>query len=133
MLIELWERFRGYDRWIVAEATIESSEMEDHEYTYRGQTSHTYDSSDKLVWIDKQGNRQTGSCSVPDGSPLYQLVGGEKIAIRYNPDMPEEYYFPELLKARIHNIFVGVVTVVLFLGLILVPLFVFFHVFRSKL
>lgn len=133
MLIELWERFRGYDHWILAEPDIEPSTMEDHEGTYRGQTAHVYDSSDTFVWIDRRGHRRTGSCSVPDDSPLYPLARGEKITIRYNPDKPAEYYFLETLKARLHNSFVGVATVVLVLALNLVPVFVFFHVFRSKL
>ena len=105
--------------------------MEDHECTYRGQTGHEYDSGDTLVWIDRQGNRQTGFCRVPDDSPLYQLVGGEKIAIRHNPDKPEEYYFPELLKSRLRHNLSQIAFLVLFLSLILVPSLVFFHVFSK--
>jgi hypothetical protein len=131
MLIELWERFCGYDRWVLVEATIESSQMEDNETTYRGQTRHVYDSGDTLVWIDRQGNRQTGFCRVPDDSPLYQLVGGEKIAIRFNPDKPEEYYLPELLKARLRHNLSQLVFLVLFISLILVPALVFVHVFKK--
>jgi len=40
MLIKLWERIRGYDRWVQTDATIESSAMEDHVYDYRGQIKH---------------------------------------------------------------------------------------------
>lgn len=130
MLIELWERFRGYDRWTLAEATIESSQMEEHVYSYRGQTSHEYDSGDTLVWIDNYGNRQTAFCHIPDDSPLYQLVGGEKIAIRYNPDKPEEYYFPELMKARLRHNSLQIGTIALFLSLFLIGSLVFNHVFR---
>jgi hypothetical protein len=132
MLIELWERYRGYNHWVPTEATIESSQMEDHEYTYRGQTSHVYESGDTLVWIDRQGNRRTGDCEVPDDSSLYQFVGGEKVAIRYNPENPDEYYFPDLLKARLRSNFVGVVTVILFLALVMAPILVFFHVFGGR-
>lgn len=131
MLIELWERFRGYDRWIQAEATIMSSEMEDHEYRpSRAPVTHEYDSRDMLTWIDGQGNRQTGICRVPDDSPLYQLIGGEKVAIRYNPDKPEDYYFPELLKARLHHNSLRVGATVLFLALAGIVTLVFFHAYK---
>lgn len=103
MLINLWEKIHGYDHWTSTEATIESSQMEDHVYTYRGQTSHEYDSRDRLAWIDSEGNRHTGDCEIPDDSPLYQLIEQEKVAIRYNPNDPDQYYFPELVKARLHH------------------------------
>jgi hypothetical protein len=129
MLVELWERFRGYNDWILAEATIESSQMEDHEVSHRGQVSHLYESGDTIVWIDRQGNRQTAFCRVPDDSALYQLIGGEKIAIRYNPDKPDQYFFPELLKAQIHNYVSAFVALTLFVLLVTVPVLLFFHVF----
>jgi hypothetical protein len=133
MLIEIWERFRGYDRWIPVEATIHSSEMEDQVVETRYGPNHLYVSADCIVWIDGQGNRHTADCEVPSDSPLYQLIGGEKVAIRYKPDNPDEYYFPELLKARLRNYSVGLLTVLLFLSLIVVPIFLFFYVFNRKL
>lgn len=73
MLIKLWERLRGYDNWAQTDATILSSEMEDHVFDYRGQIKHEYESVDTLAWTDRQGNRQTAPCRVPDDSPLYQF------------------------------------------------------------
>lgn len=133
MLCDLFERFRGYDQWIPAEATVESSHMEDHELVYRGQTTHVYESADRLVWVDKRGDRHAAECEIPDDSPLYQMVGGEKVAIRYNPNNPNEYYFPELLRARINSYFFGIVALILFFALVIVPALLFFHVFKSKL
>jgi hypothetical protein len=133
MLVEIWERFRGYDHWVPTEAVIESSQMEDHFVQSRNGPVHRYVSADRLVWTDAQGNRHTDDCEVSDDSRLYQLVGGEHVAIRYNPANPDEYYFRELLEARIHNNLFGVLTVVLFVALILVPVLLFFHVFESKL
>jgi len=133
MLIELWERIRGYNRWVPVEATISSSEMEDHVVEGRGGPSHLYVSADKLSWVDAQGNRHTGECIVPSDSSLYQLIGGEKVPIRYDPSNPDDFYFPALLKARLYNNSVGVLTVALFLGLIVLPLLVFFHVIKMKL
>lgn len=127
MLISLWEKFHGYDHWISTEATIESSQMEDRVYTYRGQTSHEYESRDRLVWIDSEGNRHAGDCEIPDDSPLYQLIEQEKVAIRYNPDDPDEYYFPELMKARLRHSLTQIG--VLFLAVVLALLLAFTHVF----
>jgi len=123
MLIKLWERIRGYDRWVQTDATIESSAMEDHVYDYRGQIKHEYESVDTLVWTDREGNQQTAPCRVPDDSPLYQLIGGEKVTIRYDPQNPEEYYFPELIKGRLRHFLLQFGTVILFLGCIVVGVF----------
>jgi hypothetical protein len=120
MLIKLWEKLRGYDNWTQTDATIKSSEMEDHVYDYRGQIKDEYESVDTLVWTDREGNQQTAPCRVPDDSPLYQLIGGEKVTIRYNPQNPEEFYFPELLKGRLRHFLLQLATVVLFLGSILI-------------
>lgn len=130
MLIKLWERLRGYDNWTQTDATIKSSEMEDHVYDYRGQIRHEYESVDTLVWTDRQGNQQTAPCRVPDDSPLYQLIGGETVTIRYNPQNPEEYYFPELLSGRVRHFLVQLATVVLLLGTILTGVLLFRHAYK---
>ena len=130
MLIKLWERIRGYDRWVQTDATIKSSSMEDHVYDYRGQIKHEYESVDTLVWTDREGNQQTAPCRVPDDSPLYQLVGGEKVTIRYNPRKPEECYFPELFKGRLRHFLLQLATVVLFLGAIFVGVLLFGRAYK---
>jgi len=116
MLIKLWERIRGYDRWVQTDATIESSAMEDHVYDYRGQIKH----------------QQTAPCRVPDDSPLYQLIGGEKVTIRYDPQNPEEYYFPELIKGRLRHFLLQFGTVILFLGCIVVGVFLLERAYKWK-
>lgn len=130
MLVQLWERLRGYNQWILTDAEIESSQMEDRISTYRGRTFHSYDSDDKVVWTDRQGNRQFGFLNVPDDSPLYQFVGGEKIAIRYNPDKPEEFYFPERLRADIRHKLLQIATIGLLIGVVSAAAFVFTRVFK---
>lgn len=106
MLIELWERLRGYDKWVEAEAKVESSDVEQTAHRNRdGSMSYTWASGDQIVWIDSRGGRQCASFQVDDESPLYQLVGGEQIRIRYNPAKPEQYYFRELLQSRIRRFF----------------------------
>jgi hypothetical protein len=101
MLIELWERLRGYDKWVETDAIISSADMEEIKHTTRsGGTYSTYASGDVLSWTDQTGERQYADFKVSDSSPLYQLVGGESVRIRYNPADPHQYYFSALLRAR---------------------------------
>jgi hypothetical protein len=105
MLIELWERLRGYDKWIEAQARIESSDVEKRPLTdrYGKVVDYAYSSGDRVTWTDPQGEKQYADFTVPDDSPLYQLVGGESVTIRYDPAKPDRYYFRELLRTRVHT------------------------------
>lgn len=106
MLIEIWERLRGYDKWIEASAKIESSDVNrTAHYGRNGDVSYTYDSADELVWMDRQGQKQSAGFSVDDESPIYQLVDGSSVTIRYNPARPDSYYFRALLQSRIRRFF----------------------------
>ena len=106
MLIELWEKLRGYDKWIDVTATIESSKVRKTQHNGRdGSVSYTYDSGDLLSWKDAQGAKHYAPFNVDDESPLYQLVGGEFVAIRYNPAYPDRFYFPDLLRSRVRYAF----------------------------
>jgi hypothetical protein len=100
MLIELWERLRGYDKWVHATATVEASDP-----TYFQSRGHDYSRSDDvIVWCDSAGEKHRAQFTVQVGSPLFQLVQGSKVDIRYNPADPEQYYFRELLKTRIRQV-----------------------------
>ena len=119
MLIEIWERLHGYDKWVQVEATVESSRVKETAHSDRsGNVSYTYGSGDVLVWTDRQGARKTGSFTVPDDSPLYQLVGGESITIRYNPADPDEFYFRELLRTRVNSAIKRFIFIVTFFGIV---------------
>jgi hypothetical protein len=122
MLIELWERLRGYDKWTETQAKIESSNVEKTPVTDRSGrvAGYSYSSGDMLTWIDASGEKQYANFTVHDDSPLYQLIGGESVAIRYNPVDPAQYYFRELLRTRINRFFkvlLGVAAVVTFIAL----------------
>ena len=107
MLIEIWERLRGYDKWIQTEARVGSSNREAVKTygTSGNQAGSTSESEDVLVWTDKMGQPQSAEFYVPDDSPLYQLIGGETVTIRYNPAKPEEFYYRELLRTKVHTAF----------------------------
>jgi hypothetical protein len=106
MFIELWERFRGYDRWPSAEARITAAKVKRTAHNGRdGSVSYSYASADSIEWADFHGQKQSAEFTISDDSPLYQLVGGETIAIRYDPQDSHRYYFRELLRTRIYRTF----------------------------
>jgi uncharacterized protein DUF3592 len=101
MLIEMWERLRGLDEWVETEATITAADVEKTAHTdRRGHVSYSYGSGDEISWIDESGQKHSADFKLSDDSPLYQLIGGEKVTIRFNPRNPDEYHYPELLHAR---------------------------------
>ena len=100
MLIEIWERLRGYDKWVETQAKIESSDPTI--YQSRG---HDYSHSDDvIVWTDHAGDKHRAPFTVQVDSPLFQLVQDSKISIRYNPADPEDYYFRALLQTRVRRV-----------------------------
>jgi len=98
MLIEIWERLRGYDKWVEAEATIQTSDLQDVQVAdfhdrygrdYPVDESHSFCN---IVWTDSNGTKHCGSYEVSENSALYQLYDGQTIKIRYNPIDPDQFY-----------------------------------------
>jgi Protein of unknown function (DUF3592) len=118
MLMELWERLRGYNKWIATDATVTSSDVERTAHMDRGNVYYTYDSGDQITWTDASGQKRSADFKVPDDSPLYQLIGGETVSIRYNPANPDQFYYRDLLKTRIHTA-VRTTAFILFFALLL--------------
>jgi hypothetical protein len=119
MLIELWERLRGYDKWIQAKARIRSSKVEKTPHHDRsGREFDTWSSDNALVWTDQSGQTQSAEFAVPDDSPLYQLIGGETVTIRYNPSDPDQYYFPDLLRSRVGSGLRATLVTIVFWGIL---------------
>ena len=104
MLIEIWERLRGYDQWVPAAAKVRSSRVQKTAHSDRsGNVTYTWASKDELIWADDKGQQHTAQFTVPDDSPLYQYVGGETVSIRYDPSDPDRFYFRDLLRTRVHT------------------------------
>ena len=101
MLIEIWERLRGYDKWIETEATIESTaEVFFSPYP----TTHTDNWCDHVIlWTDSSGEQHRAPLRARELSPFFQLVEGSTFTIRFNPAHPEEYYHRSLLQRDIRR------------------------------
>jgi hypothetical protein len=123
MLIELYESLCGYDRWIETNATVTSTSVEEKRHMDRyGRTYSTSNSGDVLIWTDRGGRERRGFFRVPDGSPLYSLLGGETIPIRYNPAQPDQFYMRALLESRLNRAAKQMVAVAVFLAILVLLL-----------
>jgi len=122
MLIEVWEKFRGYDKWVNATAMIERSDVEKTPYNNRdGSVSYFYGAGDTIARV-ADGTKHYADFNVEEGSPLFQLVGGESVAIRYNPKNPDEFYYRDLLKSRVNRFCRGVFIALVFIAILIIVL-----------
>jgi hypothetical protein len=104
MLIELWERLRGYHKWPQAEATVEFVKQEHTYHDSAGKELHySYTTGDRLVWVDSGGEKRSAPFTPPGKGkdPKFQFAEGETATIRYNPANPEQYFFPRLSAMRV--------------------------------
>jgi len=107
MLIEIWERIRGYDKWIQTEAKVASSDLIEIDFPlaqHRTSQPHAalgWKSTCQIVWSDHNCNQHSGSFEAVEESPLYQLCEGESISIRFNPTNPDQFYVSGLLHSNV--------------------------------
>ena len=93
MLIEIWERLRGYHKWIPIEAYVWSASDIRKKLGNRHQVPpDSQFSGELLVWFDDYELPHVGTFVTHETSPLYQLLEGESVEIRYNPLKPDRYY-----------------------------------------
>jgi hypothetical protein len=104
MLIEFWERLRGYQGWNETNAVIESAIVNKEPVGERGILFITT-SVDTLAWNDQTGQKHSAELKLPDDSPLFHLKAGDAVTIRYNPARPDEFYLRDLLRTRVHGFF----------------------------
>lgn len=122
MWLQVWEKVRGYDKWIEAEATVQtpaprrSPDWEDVDE--RGWLG------DILVWTDGGGNRQSADFIVPDDCTLYQKVSGDTLVIRYDPRNPGRFYLRQLHLIRIRTTVKRILIAASILGLVVMALWV---------
>jgi hypothetical protein len=106
MLIQLWERLRGYDKWVDAEAKIESAELAEVNFpgTRDRREKRTgpigWKSECRIFWRDPGGGQHQGWFEADEESPLYQLVEGDTLNIRVNPESPDHFYARPLLESN---------------------------------
>jgi hypothetical protein len=124
MLIELWERLRGYDKWQRIEATVRSSTVAEVEVGHHrdGSPMMEWQNSCTLVWRGAKGGEQLDDFSVFQSSPLFQLYEGQKVTILCDPADPGRYFFPELQRSRAMRAMQTALIFIVVLGLLLLYL-----------
>jgi hypothetical protein len=103
MLMELWEKLRGYDKWIETTAKVDSSEVTKEPVTdrYGRVIGYSFNAGDIITWTDNRGENQYATFDIREGSKLYQLIDGDSASIRYDPIHPERFYYRDLLRYRL--------------------------------
>jgi hypothetical protein len=120
MLIELWERLRGYDNWLATEAKIDSSQVNKIPVTGRSGNiiDYRYSAGDVITWADPSGEKHYADFDVNEGSALFQYVGGESVPIRYDPADPDRFYYRDLLKSLVISTFRALFAVLIVLAIV---------------
>jgi hypothetical protein len=122
MLIEIWERLRGYDKWIQVEAAIKLSEMEEvvrGHSRYGDEPIYSWQEYQELLWKDPSGKKWKKSVTVGENSPIFKLFDGKSVTIRYNPSSPDEFYVREELRRKVNliaKIAIGVIAIICVIG-----------------
>ncbi|MBB6143565.1 hypothetical protein HNQ77_001514 [Silvibacterium bohemicum] len=131
MMTKLWERVRGYDKWIETAATFEAAKVQKTPHNGRdGSVSYTYNSLDTISWTDQSGATHRAEFKVPDDSPIYQLVDRNQATIRYDPDQPDRFYYPDLFRTRIATVLQRIGYTILFL--VILSLFIALNSWLSR-
>jgi hypothetical protein len=113
MLIEIWERMRGYDKWPQVTGTIQSSTLAEEKIgeVYNQYTAndpiYEWESTNTLAWTDASGNQHAAEYKVNEDSPLFQLYDGQSVTIRYNPADPGQFYLRGVTSSHSATIFNG--------------------------
>lgn len=103
MLIEVWERLRGYDKLVQTEATIKSSHDEVVVAATRsGKPIYGWQGNEEISWVDKDGVQQCEPLAVSESSPVFKMYDGNSLVIRYNPGSPDDFYVREQLRYRVN-------------------------------
>jgi hypothetical protein len=105
MLIEFWEKFRGYNKWVDATATIKSSKLNEQVVGHdrAGRAFYGWFGDEWLTWKDSSGVEQSEPMTVSEDSPVFQCIEGNTIVVRYNPADPSEFYIREQLKYQLNR------------------------------
>jgi hypothetical protein len=103
MLIELWEKIRGYDTWVETTATLKSSQVEQEivGHDKLGRPFYGWRGDEELVWTDTSGVGQCEPLTVSEGSPVFQCIEGNAVRIRYNPADSGDFYVREQLQYEV--------------------------------
>lgn len=97
MLTEIWEKICGCDAWVEVQARVVESHVKEVDLfgseKLKLETGGAYsDSVIRIAWSDQAGSSQSAEIRAPEDSPLFQLIEGDSLTIKINPQKPDEFY-----------------------------------------
>jgi hypothetical protein len=105
MLIEIWEHLRAYDKWTPAVAIVQSTELsrvgEIGNDKSKPPVALGWESVCTIKWEDHDRAEHAAVFKAYEESPLYQVVEGNTVDIRFNPSNPSEYYLRGLIESGV--------------------------------
>ena len=108
MLIDLWEKFRGYDKWVETHASVSAATVQQSavivgsaKKTNQSQNALFINSAVRIQWNGPDGKTYSEKFEAAEESPLYQLCEGDTLTVRMNPRRPDEIYIPGLLESEL--------------------------------
>ena len=70
-------------------------------------------STSVITWNDESGNLYRSQYTVTKPSPLFEMYGGEKLPIRYNPANPRDFCIRELRQGEMSSTLKKALSVIL--------------------
>lgn len=132
MLNEWYAHLRGYDKWILTEATVQKATLSRVGEVGNGKSNQPvalgWESLCEIRWEDQNQIEHTATFHAFEESALYQLCEGDKVNIRFDPTKPSEYYLPGLIQSELTRTWKSTVWALMLLVLgILFVLFLLAH------
>jgi hypothetical protein len=118
MLIEWWEKLRGYGKWPETTATVVSSVptpagVLDGDKPAKNPSATQWNSVVRIVWKDSASQSHSEQFEVGEESPLYQLCEQDMLIIRVKPGEPDEIYVRGLIGSKVSIIWKSALTILL--------------------
>jgi hypothetical protein len=102
MLMEIWERLRGYHKWTQAEAKVEFLKEEFLYHDKAGKDLHySHVTGERLAWTDTTGQPHYAPLKKLGDNTRYKFTEGEAETIRYNPASPDQFYCRNISEMKV--------------------------------
>ena len=92
-----WKLF-GREKWVETEARVTESSIRDLGLLVSRPKSTYNDALVRIVWTDGRGVTHEGQFEAPEESPLFQLIEGDTLPIKYNFSAADEFEVPGLAR-----------------------------------
>jgi hypothetical protein len=102
LILEFWERLRGFDQWPLTEGKVRSSAV--HRTTLRGKGGRLVDSWRTVLeveWTDPDGLQRTRKIGLRAVSSDFNSIGSTNLSVRYKPTDYSKFFVREELRQKV--------------------------------